>query len=362
MAWPAMISRRRFNQYLAGGLAAGTLSGLLHRTDAIADAQQKLRVAAIQMAPRLGDVAANLEQAEQLIRHAQKQKADWIALPEMFTTAAAFHPDLLYAIQPLDGAPAQLMKRLARQGNCVIGGSFLALRAGNAYNSFLLVFPDGSVLQHDKDLPTYWENCVSLGGDDDGVLPTPIGNVGSVLCWEFIRSQTARRLTGKVKLVIGGSCWWTLPDDADADSPLRATNLKMLQQAPVRFARMLGVPVIHGSHAGPFNGFFSPELPDVAYDSTYLGEAMIVDAQGNVLARRAGADGAGVVTAEISLPKQSLPSEPIPDTFWIPEEMPKPWKESWKRWFDTGSHYYQTVTKPYLDTGVINEYVPKYML
>lgn len=357
-----MISRRRFNQCLAAGLAAGALSGLSRRTDAKPEAQQKLRVAAIQMAPRLGDVAANLEQAERLILQAQKQGAEWIALPEMFTTAAAFHPDMLSAIRPLDGAPAQLLKRLARQGNCVIGGSFLALRDGNAYNSFLLVFPDGSVEQHDKDFPTYWENCVCLKGDDAGVLTTPIGSVGSVLCWEFIRSSTARRLAGKVKLVVGGSCWWTLPDDADTDSPLWETNLKMLQNAPVRFARMLGVPVIHGSHAGPFNGFYSPDLPDVAYNSTYLGESMVVDAQGNILARRAAADGAGVVTAEISLPKQPLPSESIPDSFWIPEEMPKPWKESWKRWFDTGSHYYQTVTKPYLDTGAINEYVPKYML
>ena len=149
-----MISRRRFNQYLAAGLAAGTVSGLSRRTDAIPGDQQKLRVAAIQMVPRLGDVAANLEQAERLIRQAQEQKAEWIALPEMFTTAAAFHPDMLSAIRPLDGAPAQLMKRLARQGNCVIGGSFIALRDGNAYNSFLLVFPDGSVEQHDKDFPT----------------------------------------------------------------------------------------------------------------------------------------------------------------------------------------------------------------
>lgn len=357
-----MISRRRFNQCLAAGLAAGTFSGLSLRIEAKSNDQQKLRVAAIQMEPRLGDVAANLEQAEQLIRQAQKQKAEWIALPEMFTTAAAFHPDMLSAIRPLDGAPAQLLKRLARQGNCVIGGSFLALRAGNAYNSFLLVFPDGSVFQHDKDLPTYWENCVSLGGNDDGVLTTPIGNVGSVLCWEFIRSQTARRLIGKVKLVMGGSCWWTLPDDADVDSPLRAINLKMLQQAPVRFARMLGVPVIHGSHAGPFSGFYSPDLPDVAYDSKYLGESMIVDAGGSILGRRSMAEGAGVVSAEISLSNQPLALEPIPDTFWTPREMPEPWKESWERWFEKGAHYYQTITKPYLDTGEVNEYVPKYML
>lgn len=280
----------------------------------------------------------------------------------MFTSAAAFHPDMLHAIRPIDGEPAQLMLRLARQGNCVIGGSFLAQREGHVYNSFLLAFPDGSVQRHDKDYPSYWENCVCLGGDDDGVLPTPIGNVGSVLCWELIRSQTARRLIGKVKLVIGGSCWWTLPNDTDAGNPLRKTNLHMLQEAPVRFARMLGVPVIHGSHAGPFNGFWSPDLPDIPYDSSYLGEAMVVDAGGKVLGRRAVGEGAGVVSAEIVLPQHSFPSEPIPENFWIPEEMPTPWKESWKRWLDTGFHYYQTVTRPYLETGDINAYVPEYML
>lgn len=357
-----MIRRRRFNQLLAAGLAAGVLPGLSRRSDAMSANQQKLRVAAIQMTPRLGDVAANLEQAERLILQAQKQGAEWIALPEMFTSAAAFHPNMLSAIRPIDGEPAQLMKRLARQGNAVIGGSFLARRGGQVYNTFLLVFPDGSVVTHDKDYPTYWENCVSVGGNDDGVLATPMGNIGSVLCWEFIRSQTARRLAGKVKLVMGGSCWWTLPDDADAESPLRVTNLNMLQAAPVRFARMLGVPVIHGSHAGPFNGFFSPDLPDVPYDSTYLGEAMVADAAGNVLARRSAGEGAGVVFAEISLPTDPVPLEPIPKAFWTPAEMPEPWKESWKRWFDRGSHYYRTVTKPYLETGEINEYVPEYML
>ncbi|MBT8428917.1 MAG: carbon-nitrogen hydrolase family protein, partial [Gammaproteobacteria bacterium] len=55
------------------------------------------------MAPKLGDAQANMEQAERLIREAQKMGAQWIMLPEMFTTAAAFHPDMLTAIQPVDG-------------------------------------------------------------------------------------------------------------------------------------------------------------------------------------------------------------------------------------------------------------------
>ena len=187
------IDRRRFNAWLAAGLATGLYPGMAQSQQTNA---QTLKVAALQMAPKLGDTQANMEQAERLIRDAQKMGAQWIMLPEMFTTAAAFHPDMLKGIQPVDGAPAQMMRRLAKQGNSVIGGSFLASRNGEVYNSCVLVFPDGQVMRHDKDQPTYWENCYYRGGDDNGVLATPVGNVGSVLCWEFIRSRTMRRLRG----------------------------------------------------------------------------------------------------------------------------------------------------------------------
>ncbi len=354
-----MMDRRQFNRCLAAGLAAGLCPGLGRAGER---EDQALRVAALQMTPVLGDAPANLRQAEALIREAQRRGAQWIVLPEMFTSAAAFHPDMLSAIRPLDGEPAQLLRRLARQGRTVIGGSFLASRDGEVYNSFLLVFPDGRVLRHDKDQPTYWENCFYRGGSDDGVLDTPLGGVGSVLCWELIRSRTLRRLKGRVRLVLGGSCWWTLSDDVDADNPLRAANLEMLRDAPINCARMLGVPVVHGAHAGPFAGYFSPDLPDVPYDSRYLGEAMIVDADGRLLARRGLEEGAGVVVADISLPASPRPGLPIPADFWMPPEMPQPWKDAWQRWLKSGRHYYETVTRPYLATGEVVEYVPEYLL
>ena len=62
------------------------------------------------------------------------------------------------------------------------------------------------------------------------------------------------------------------------------------------------------------------------------------------------------------LSQQPAPSLPILETFWIPEEVPKPWQESWERWLITGSHYRRTVTKPYRETGEVNKYVPEYML
>jgi len=354
----AGIDRRHFNACLLAGLAAAALPGPGRARDA---GTQSLRVAAVQMTPRLGDLQSNLSQAEKLVREAQRRGAQWIVLPEMFTSAAAFHPDILGTIQPLDGAPAQMMRRLAREGGSIIGGSFLASRDGEVYNSFLLVTPDGRVVRHDKDQPTYWENCFYRGGQDDGVLPTPIGGVGSALCWELIRSRTMRRLRGKVRLVLGASCWWTLSDEVAADHPLRVDNLRMLQAAPVHCARMLGVPVVHAAHAGRFNGFFSPDLPDVAYDSRYLGEAMIVDADGAILARRDAREGAGLAIADIGLPRRPTPSMPIPEAFWMPPQMPQAWKDSWERWLVSGADYYDQVTKPYLRTGGLNEYLPEYM-
>lgn len=349
------ITRRQFNTWMATSLMLGGTRAYAKTPVApAANIPVRFKAAAIQMTAKLGDVSANLVQAERLIRQAIRTGANWIVLPEMFTSAVAFHADMLKAIQPIDGAPLRMMKRLSREGNAVIGGSFLARDGSDVHNAFMLVFPDGSVTRHNKDLPTYWENCYYKGGTDDGVMATPIGPVGSVLCWEFIRSQTAKRLRNKVNLVVGGSCWWTLPDDADSASPRWAGNLKMLREAPPHMAKILGVPVIHGSHAGNFEGFFSPDLPNTAYNSSYLGEAMIVDAQGKVLASRSKQKGAGVVTAPVEVSGKTVPSESIPDKFWMPGEMPEDWKAAWKRWFKNGGEYYETVTMPYLETGKVN--------
>jgi len=351
------INRRQFNQWLAASI-------LLASTGLKAKVEQKprqLHVAAIQMEPKIADVSYNLEQAERLIIEAQNKGATWIVLPEMFTTAMAFHPDMMPTLEPFDGKALKMMKRLAAQGNTVIGGSFLAITKAGVFNTFALVFPDGRTVTHDKDLPTYWENCYYQRGHDDGVLETPIGNVGSILCWEFLRSQTAKRLVNKVDFVMGSSCWWTVPDEVEEDSPFRKANINMLKSSIPDMARMLGVPIVHGSHAGRFEAFFSPELPDVDYHSSFLGETMIVDAKGSVLRRRSLSEGAGIVTATIDINKIQKPSMSIPDRFWMPKEMPIEWKESWLRWFDAGEDYYKTVTSHYLKTGEIDEYEPPYM-
>lgn len=305
-----------------------------------------IRVAAIQMLAELGDVDANLAMAERLVRVAFERGANLAVLPELFASGNAFYPHMASGTRAIDGQPAQVLLELAREGNAIVGGSFLAWRDGNVYNSFVLAQPDGSIHRHDKDDPTFWENCYYIGGNDDGVLRTPQGNIGAALCWEFIRSRTAARLRGKVDIVVGGSGWWGGLDSGQSDGPSADFGLEIMKAAPSRFAKMLGVPVVHAAHAGRFVGQSWPDSGE-SYPSRYLGEAQIVDGNGRILARMSRDEGEGVITADVTL--GPVPDEPeaIPDSFWI-AEFPEAVYRQWESDLEMGHQYYLSNTLPYL--------------
>jgi len=112
-----------------------------------------VRVAAVQMRAQVGAVARNLASAEALAEEAFRQGARWVILPEFFPSAMAFTPAMLSAWQPQEGPALQLMRRLARKHDGIVGGSFIAQSGKDCFNSFLLVFPDGRYFRHDKDPP-----------------------------------------------------------------------------------------------------------------------------------------------------------------------------------------------------------------
>lgn len=305
----------------------------------------RLRVAAVQMQPTLGDVDANLRSAERLVRAAFAQQAEWVILPEFFATGMAFHPVMLDAACPVDGAPLQLLRRLADDCRGAVGGSFLAARGAHVYNTIALAFPGGGVQFHDKDQPTMWENCYYVGGSDAGVVDTPVGSAGVALCWELIRTRTVHRLANRVKLVVGGACWWGLPDYVPAEHPLHGENLRLLQSVPVTFARLLRVPVVFSSHAGDFEGYKPPDETTLQR-RPYMGETQIVDGHGAVLARLAREDGEGVVVADIVPGLSDAPPLAPPDRFWIPDLTP-PYLAAWDELNRFGEDYYRRVAMPH---------------
>jgi predicted amidohydrolase len=296
-----------------------------------------MRVAAIQTETIPADVDANLASCERLADQAAREGAEWILLPEFFTTGMGFIPKLADCVLSPDGPATALLLDLAKRHGTNVGGSFLCRDDdGHVRNAFFLATPQGIAGRHNKDLPTMWENCFYVGGDDDGLIRVGDLNVGAALCLEFNRTQTVRRLRGKVDLVVGGSCKWGAPKGWPISGYLQRHADRVCHWAPP-FARMMRCPVVDANHVGHF-GCPSPIIM-VPWISQYQGGSIVCDASGEVLAYRSREQGAGVVVADIQ-PGSVPTTEPIPDRFWILELDPISeylgWRmQNWhgKRWY-----------------------------
>jgi predicted amidohydrolase len=299
-----------------------------------------MKAAAIQLRPVIADVVANLLACERLADEAGAQGAEWILLPEFFTTGMGFVPQLAGAALPADGPATDLLLRLARRHGANVGGSFLCRDPdGEVRNSFFLATPDGIAGRHDKDIPTMWENCFYRGGEDDGVIDVDRIRVGAALCLEFNRSQTVRRLRG-VDLVVGGSFTWDAPDYLpDAVRTRLTSNMtRIVRNWAPRFARLVGAPVVEAAHCGELV-CRDQLLPALRYRSAIGNGAKICAADGTILAGRSPADGPGHVIAEVEAGAVE-PLDSPPERFWI-EPLGPTGETLWRIQNAHGARWYQ---------------------
>lgn len=285
------------------------------------------RVAVVQPALRLGAVAENLARVEDLVRDAHREHApDVVLLPEACTSPNVYARVLRDSALPVDGQAFQLLTRLARELDCVVGGGFLAVRGRHAYGTYVLAEPDGAAHLHDKDQPSAWEHHFYRAGDDDGVVRCGAlgATVGVTSGWELARYRTARRIReARARAVLGGMCWPSMPENWPG--PLGRWMAHEHRQwadqqraLPGQVARLTGVPVAMAAHVGPIVGD-TPLVPGLPWPTTMLGESQVCDRDGTVLARLSGEDGEGHVSADVDLTLEPTPTEPLRDRLWIPD-------------------------------------------
>jgi predicted amidohydrolase len=298
-----------------------------------------------------GDVGANLDKARILCERAIRDGATWIVLPELFTTGygAGNNPRFLHAHRPVDGEPTQLLRELAKKSGGMVGGSFLAQKGGETYNTFVLADANGEFYQHDKDAPSTGDEASNfIGGTDDGVLRVRDNTIGAALCWELVRTRTATRLlAGKVDVILGGSLWGGSPDLGKGTV---ASWRELYAKIPSRFAALVGAPFVH---ANPVGSFVHRGYDGSSMKIEYFGDSQIVDQRGGLLAIRPLCKGEGHVIADVNIGHQE-PQEAIPQQFWLPDHVP----EAWNQWFfentKAGQAIYREVVKPTrLDSSAI---------
>lgn len=290
------------------------------------NAARTVIAAAIQLDTKIGNTTVNLAACERLAIAAVKKGATYIGLPEFFNTGVCWDPSLVDAIETEEGDSAGFLENFSHVHSVVIGGSFMCRIPEGGVRNRYLCFANGELVgRHDKDLPTMWENAFYEPGDasDIGVLGT-LGDIriGAAVCWEFMRTQTARRMRGKVDVIIGGSHWWSMPTHwpswlvGEAERRNEENTIKCVQET----AKLIGAPVIHASHCNTFSCDFLGGWP-LTYHGQMEGNTAIIDARGNILARRLKQEGEGLVTAEITL--QSIDSTyAIPTKFWLRKRTP----------------------------------------
>ena len=163
-----------------------------------------------------------------------------------------------------------------------------------------------------------------IGGDDDGVIDAGEFTAGAAVCWEFMRSATARRLRGRVDLVVGGSNWWSIPEwrPRALFERMERSNSATALRAPAVFGRYVGAPVVHGAMCGRASCRM-PDLPGVRYRGRLQGGALVADASGRVLAVRRAAAGSGLAIADVE-PRRAAAAEPVPERFWLHRRGPMP--------------------------------------
>lgn len=278
-----------------------------------------IRAAAIQQEAELGNLDANLTMCEALADGAAAAGANWIVLPEFFSSGVAYRMELNESAPPADGQPTQLLRDLAARHGAHVGGSALVRDPdGHVRNAFFLAGPDGELLgRHDKDLPTMWENALYIGGGDPGRIAADDLTVGVALCWELMRVQTAERLAGQVDLVIGGSGWWSIPPwpPRPVLRAMERANTQRATTAAPTFATYVGAPVVHAAHSGTLN--CPLPLMGAVYHGHYEGGASISDADGTVLAIRHRDEGPGFAIADVTPRREA--ALPTPDRFWLQE-------------------------------------------
>lgn len=300
-----------------------------------------MKIAAVNFNAVFADVEENLRKAAEYTKQAAAEGAELILFPEFFTSSMGFSVKMLDV--PVKSKPIEsILKKLAAQQKIIIGGSYLYYDGNESYNLFQLVFPDGSVFSHRKDIPTIAENCYYVGGDEENVLKTPIGDIGVALCWEMERYDTLKRLSQKVDIVLAGTCWADLRDGA----PLKEYNRQFALKTPVTFAKLLHVPVIHSNHCGTITAFDYPDEKN-PYTFQMVGATQMVDRDGNIIARKAFDDGEGLIISDISTDKgKRKPADIDYGSYWI-EPLPEPYLYAWENYNRTGKNYYETVSKPY---------------
>ena len=161
---------------------------------------ERLRVAAVQIAPSLDTLEATLERVLNALGEAAAKGAKLVVFPETFLPWYPYfsfvHPPVATGAEHLrlydnavivPGPVTEAVSKTAKRLGVVVVLGVNERDHGSLYNAQLIFDADGSLLlKRRKITPTFHERMIWGQGDGAGlkVVPTAVGRIGALACWE----------------------------------------------------------------------------------------------------------------------------------------------------------------------------------
>lgn len=202
---------------------------------------KRLRVGLVQMACR-ATREENVERAIAGLREAAGKGAQLVCLQELFGGpyfCQSEDPRAFDLAEPVDGPTVQALCAAARETQVTVNVPFFEARApGLFHNSSVLVGPDGKVLSlyrkmHIPDDPQFMEKYYFTPGDRGFcVTQTPVGRVGSLICWDQWYPEAARltAMKGADVLLYPTAIGW-LPSEKASEGRAQLDAWQTIQRA-----------------------------------------------------------------------------------------------------------------------------------
>ena len=237
-------------------------------------AQNQILVAVTSMTTTR-DRAANLKQAERLVRDAAKSGAGWVVLPEMFVYQGPY--DTLYEeAEPFHGPAWQMMSGLAKELGIVLFGGSIAERPDKSpserkvYNVAYVFGRDGGEiacyrkvhlfnLKTPDGKPLYCESDGYLSGDEAVVL-------------EVDGFKVAMAVLNNGRTGLGGGCVGAMKRLIE-HATSQASQRKQFGKSISEFQLMGGDFIL--SHFTPFGSFAIVLLPMYIIYVSYITDRVV---------------------------------------------------------------------------------------
>ncbi len=245
-------------------------------------------VASIQMEPRIGRKDENLARSVALVERAAAGGADLVVLPELANTGYMFESraEAFALAEPVPNGPStQAWIEVARRCNTLIVAGIAERDGERLYNAAVVVGPGGWLGTYRK-LHLWGDEHLFFEAGDKGLplFHTPWGRLGVVICYDGWFPEVYRLLAMQGADVVAMPTNWVPMPGQPAGSPAMANTLAMAS------AHSNGLNIVCANRTGTERG------------QPFIGQSLIVDAQGWPLAGPAAVGGDDLVlTAQLDL-------------------------------------------------------------